>query len=239
VRPTVTDPGPAALRPAGVEQGLDEVEQGLDEDERRGDEDEGRLDEDDMAPAPMAMFAKWYVEARASGEAEADAMSLATVGNDGLPSVRTVLLKAADARGFVVYTNYRSRKGADLDARPVAAVSWRWAVLGRQVRATGWVEPLPLEESDAYFASRPRGSQLGAWASPQSQVIEGRSVLEARLAEVEERFAGHVVPRPLWWGGLRIAPSTVEFWQGRASRLHDRLRYRLDAERWIVERLAP
>jgi pyridoxamine 5'-phosphate oxidase len=200
---------------------------------------EATLDEADMVSTPMAMFNRWYGEARASGESEPDALSLATVGDDGLPAVRTVLLKVADARGFVVYTNYRSRKGADLDARPVVALSWRWALLGRQVRATGWVEPVVAEESDAYFASRPRASQLGAWASPQSQVIQGRQVLEDRVAEMEQRFAGQVVPRPLWWGGLRVAPAVVEFWQGRTSRLHDRLRYRQEAGAWVVERLAP
>jgi pyridoxamine 5'-phosphate oxidase len=187
----------------------------------------------------MVAFHRWFAEAQASGEAEAEAVSLATVGRDGLPAVRFVLLKRADDRGFVVYTNYRSKKGADIDAHPVAALAFRWPVLQRQVRATGWVEPVTPEESDAYFASRPRLSQLGAWASPQSEVIDGRGELLSRLTDAERRFAGRDVPRPPWWGGLRIEPSVVEFWQGRDNRLHDRLRYRRDGERWVIERLAP
>jgi pyridoxamine 5'-phosphate oxidase len=197
------------------------------------------FDEGSMASTPMVTFTRWFAQAQASGEAEAEVVSLATVGNDGLPAVRFVLLKAADARGFVVYSNYRSKKGADIDAHPVAALAFRWALLNRQVRATGRVKPLAPEESDAYFASRPRLSQLGAWASPQSQVIDGRLELQRRLTDAEERFAGHEVPRPPWWGGLRIEPSVVEFWQGRDNRLHDRLRYRRDGEGWLIERLAP
>jgi len=200
-----------------------------------------QLDEAAMPPTPMVMFNRWFDDARNSGEAEAEAVSLATVGGDGFPSVRFVLLKSADEHGFVVYSNYRSRKGADIDAHPVASLAFRWALLHRQVRATGRVAPVAPEVSDAYFASRPRLSQLGAWASPQSQVIDGRGELHRRLREVEQRFAGRDIPRPPWWGGLRIEPSAVEFWQGRDNRLHDRLRYRREEvnEGWLIERLAP
>lgn len=199
------------------------------------------LDEAAMPAAPMLMFTRWFAQARSSGEAEAETVSLATVGSDGFPAVRFVLLKSADDQGFVVYTNYRSKKGADIDAHPVASLAFRWALLHRQVRATGRVVPVAPEVSDAYFAGRPRLSQLGAWASPQSQVIDGRGDLHRRLTEVEQRFAGRDIPRPLWWGGLRIEPSAVEFWQGRDNRLHDRLRYRRDPDHdgWLIERLAP
>ena len=207
------------------------------------------LDESAMPTTPMAMFTRWFGEARESGEAEAETLSLATVGSDGLPAVRFVLLKSADEQGFVVYTNYRSKKGADIDAHPAASLAFRWALLHRQVRATGRVVPVAPEVSDAYFASRPRLSQLGAWASPQSKVIDSRAELHRRLTEVEQRFAGRDVPRPLWWGGLRIEPSVVEFWQGRDNRLHDRLQYRRETDKeagnragndgWLIERLAP
>jgi pyridoxamine 5'-phosphate oxidase len=188
----------------------------------------------------MAQFQRWFDQARQAGGPEPDAMSLATVGDGGMPSLRFVLLKGADESGFSFYTNYRSAKALDIDANPVAAIAFRWSALERQVRAAGQVVVTTPEESDAYFASRARESQLGAWASEQSRVIAGRSVLEERLAEMEARFAGVEVPRPPWWGGLRLVPATVEFWQGRPGRLHDRLRYRrADNERWVIERLAP
>lgn len=187
----------------------------------------------------MAHFARWFSEARDSGEPEPEAMALSTAGAGGVPSCRFVLLKAADERGFVFYTNYRSAKGRELDANPVAALAFRWQILGRQVRAVGAVQVLSAGESDSYFATRPRGARLGAWASPQSQVLAGRSQLERRVEEVTRRYAGTEVPRPPWWGGLRVVPDAVEFWQGRADRLHDRFRYQRDDGGWIVQRLAP
>lgn len=204
-----------------------------------GSEGRRTLDVDGLAAAPMVQFRRWYTEAEAAGQPEPDAMSVATVGATGWPSSRFVLLKAADERGFTFYTNYRSAKGGELDANPVAAIAFRWQVVDRQVRAVGIVEVTSPEESDAYFASRARGSQLGAWTSDQSQVIESRSVIETRLAEVEVRFAGVDVPRPPWWGGLRVVPTMVEYWQSRPNRLHDRLRYTRDGEAWLIQRLAP
>jgi pyridoxamine 5'-phosphate oxidase len=164
---------------------------------------------------------------------------LATATPDGAPSARAVLLKGVDERGFAVFTNLESRKGRELDANPRAALVFLWPALGRQVRVEGASEPLDRPEVDAYFATRPRGSQIGAWASPQSSVIPGRDDLEARVAETEERFGAGEVPAPRFWGGYRIRPEAVEFWQHRDDRLHDRLRYRRSADGWTVERLAP
>jgi pyridoxamine 5'-phosphate oxidase len=179
-------------------------------------------------------------------------MCVATVAADGAPSARMVLLKQVDRRGFAFYTNYRSRKGEELQADPRAALVWRWFPLERQVRVTGAAEVVSAAESDAYFATRPRGAQIGAWASPQSHVLSGREALEDLVAEVTTRFGDRPIPRPPWWGGMRVVPDTVEFWQGRASRLHDRLCYRRSARArgdtgdvggdgtgWTVERLAP
>ncbi len=192
---------------------------------------------------PMAQFQRWFAAAAAAGQPEPEAMSLATVGPGGVPSARFVLLRGADERGFTFYTNYRSPKAQEVDANPAAALAFRWATLDRQVRASGRVEVASPAESDAYFASRPRPSQLGAWASEQSQVIGSRQELESRLAEMERRFAGAEVPRPPWWGGLRVVPAVVEFWQGRAGRLHDRIRYRQgdgpEGVNWTMQRLAP
>jgi pyridoxamine 5'-phosphate oxidase len=197
------------------------------------------LDEGSLAAMPMEQFARWLAAAGDAGEPEPEAMAVSTVGADGVPACRFVLMKAADQRGLVFYTNYRSDKGRQLEDRPVAAATFRWYRLGRQVRAAGGVEKVSAEESDAYFSTRPRGAQLGAWASPQSQVLAGREVLEERLAEVTERFAGGEVPRPPWWGGLRLIPDRVEFWQNRPDRLHDRFRYRAGAGGWSIERLSP
>lgn len=197
------------------------------------------LAEEGLAATAMAQFARWYAEAQASGEEEPEAMALSTVSAEGLPSVRFVLLKAADERGFVFFTNFRSAKGRHVEAHPVAALAFRWPILGRQVRAAGAVQAASAAESDSYFATRPRGAQLGAWASEQSQVISGRAALEARMQEVAERFAGGDVPRPPWWGGLRVVPDQVEFWQNRPDRLHDRIRFRRRPGGWVVERLAP
>ena len=157
---------------------------------------------------------------------------------DGRPGARTVLLKGVDDRGFVFYTNLDSRKGREARANPSAAIVFPWHDMGRQVRAEGEIAEVDAAQSDAYFASRPRGAQLGAWASPQSEVVAGRAELEAAYAELEARYPG-AVPRPPHWGGLRVCPESVEFWQGRPSRLHDRLRYRREPDRWVVERLAP
>lgn len=192
-----------------------------------------------MDANPVAQFRKWFDEALEAGQPEPEAMALATTGDDG-PSVRFVLLKAFDHRGFVFYTNYHSRKGAELGGRPRAALAWRWALLDRQVRVSGLVERVSAEESDAYFASRPRGSAIGAWASEQSTVIPDRSVLEARVTELEARFGTEAQPpRPPWWGGFRVLPRRFEFWQARTNRLHDRFQYRPGDTGWVIERLSP
>ena len=198
------------------------------------------LSEADLAPDPFAQFQAWFDTALAAGLPEPNAMTLDTATPDGRPSARMVLIKGVDPRGFVFYTNYESRKGRELEANPWAALVFYWPELERQIRIEGRVERVAAEESDAYFASRPLGSRLGAWASPQSQVIPGRDVLEARLRDLEARFASGDVPRPPHWGGYRVVPEAVEFWQGRPSRLHDRLRYTRQADgRWAIERLAP
>lgn len=191
-------------------------------------------------PDPIAQFSAWFDDAHAVRESEPEAMALATVSADGTPSLRWVLLKAFDERGFVFYSNERSAKGTDLDAHPVAALAWRWYHLERQVRVVGPVTAVDPAQSDAYFATRPRGAQVGAWASDQSAVIDDRALLEARVVDTERRFAGSDVPRPPHWRGFRVAPATLEFWQGRRDRIHDRVRYRPDAlGGWRRERLAP
>lgn len=197
------------------------------------------LDEGDVAADPMAQFLAWFEEARAARLREPNAMTLATATPDGAPSARVVLLKGVDERGFVFFTDYRSRKGAELEANPRAALVFFWAELERQVRVTGTVARVAREESEAYYASRPLGSRLGAWASHQSRVIGGRDELERSAAEIAERFAEGDVPLPPHWGGYRVAPESVEFWQGRASRLHDRLRYERRDGGWRIERLSP
>jgi pyridoxamine 5'-phosphate oxidase len=170
---------------------------------------------------------------------EPNAVQLATADAEGRPSVRTVLVKSFDQRGVVFYTNYRSAKARDLAARPYASAVFVWLPLERQVRLSGPVAPLSRAETEAYFAARPRGSQLGAWASPQSEVVASRAALDAAYTEVERRFAGEDVPAPPHWGGYRLTPDAVEFWQGRPDRLHDRLRFRRAQAGWTVERLAP
>jgi len=188
---------------------------------------------------PHLLFATWFAQAVEIETTEANAMMLATVDEQGQPHVRTLLLKGFDERGFVFFTNYQSAKGEQLTAQPLAAMTFWWHDLERQVRIEGRVEKVSDEESDVYFHSRPAGSRLGAWASPQSQVIAGREVLEQRLAALEVQYAEEQPPRPPHWGGYRVVPHLIEFWQGRASRLHDRLRYRLQDGHWLRERLAP
>ena len=188
---------------------------------------------------PFAFFEQWFDEARAAGVREPNAMTLATVGADGQPAARIVLLKGQNARGFVFYTNYESRKGDDLAAHPHAALVFWWEPLERQVRIEGTVEKVAAKLSDAYFASRPRGSRLGAWASDQSRVVDDRAELEARLDEVEEEYDDGHIPRPPHWGGYRVLPTRFEFWQGRPNRLHDRLEYIPADGAWTIRRLAP
>ena len=198
----------------------------------------GGLTEADVAPDPTTQFRRWLGEAIAAGLTEPNAMVLATAGAEGAPSARTVLLKDVGEAGFTFFTNLGSRKGRELAANPRASLLFPWHVLDRQVTVTGAVVRVPDDAADAYFAARPREAQLGAWASAQSRVIGDRQELEVRLAEAGRRFPG-AVPRPAHWGGFTVVPATVEFWQGRPGRLHDRLRYRAAPEGWVLERLAP
>jgi len=206
-------------------------------DERKSYERDA-LEEAEAALDPLRQFQSWMDEAFAAKVPEPNAMTLATVGADGRPSTRIVLIKGFDSRGLVWFTNYESRKGRELAAHPVAALQFHWVELERVVRIEGTVERVDDAESDAYFASRPLDSRIGAWASPQSEVIASRGVLVANAAKVSARFLLNP-PRPPHWGGFRLQPDTWEFWQGRKSRLHDRLRYRLDGGTWRRERLAP
>ena len=199
----------------------------------------GSLDESEAASEPLQQFARWLGEALADGLPEPNAMTLATVGPEGRPSTRIVLIKDYDARGLVWYTNYDSRKGRELAAHPWAALQFHWVEMERVVRIEGRVERVAEAESDAYFKVRPLGSRLGAWASPQSRVIDGRGELERLLAETERRFMDSAPHCPEHWGGYRLLPQRMEFWQGRPSRLHDRLNYRLESGKWLRERLAP
>lgn len=189
---------------------------------------------------PIKQFSVWFGEAAAANIRDVNAMSLATVSPDGAPSSRIVLLKGMSERGFVFFTNYASDKGRELEANPRAALNYYWAQLERQIRIAGAVEKTTSAESEEYFRSRPLGSQLGAWASRQSEAIVDRATLEANLAEVTQRFAGGAVPLPPHWGGYRVVPGTIEFWQGRTNRLHDRFRYTRQSEGlWSIERLSP
>lgn len=201
------------------------------------------LSERDLNPEPVRQFAVWFNEAVRANPGhgfEANMMTLATSSPDGLPSARTVLLKEFDQRGFVFYTNYRSPKALDLAANPRAALVFHWPVLKRQVRITGTVSKISHAESEAYFRRRPRGSQLGAAVSDQSRVLNDRAELERKLTELDQQLAGCNVPMPADWGGYRLAPDWIEFWQGRTNRLHDRLRYKgLTDGTWKIERLAP
>ena len=194
----------------------------------------------DLDPDPIKQFSNWFTAAIEAGIRDVNAMSLATAGPDAKPTVRIVLLKGFDQNGFVFFTNYESEKGKQLAANPYAAMAFYWIELDRQIRIGGEVEKTSREESQIYFHSRPIGSQLGAWASRQSDVIDGRRVLDARMSEMTERFANKTIPVPPHWGGYRLKPDVFEFWQGRPNRLHDRFRYTRQANgSWLIERLAP
>jgi pyridoxamine 5'-phosphate oxidase len=197
------------------------------------------LSESDVHASPVAQFSQWWDEALASQIDEVNAMTLSTINAAGRPSARIVLLKGFDEKGFVFYTNYESDKGQQLDANPYASLVFFWKELERQVRIEGRCERVSSEESDEYFYSRPLGSRLGAWASPQSRVIETREILDKNAATLLERYASGEVPRPPHWGGYRVVADTIEFWQGRSNRLHDRIKYSHQDVAWTIERLAP
>lgn len=197
------------------------------------------LSETDVDAHPIDQFSKWWDEALISKIDEVNAMTLATVSHDGRPSARIVLLKGFDDNGFVFFTNYESEKGQQLLNQPFASLVFFWKELERQVRIEGACQKVSDRESDEYFNSRPQGSQLGAWASPQSRVIEGRSVLEENIKQLEIRFSKETIQRPSHWGGFRVIPDKIEFWQGRSSRLHDRILYQKSSDGWAISRLAP
>jgi len=198
------------------------------------------LAEADADPDPIEQFDKWFNEALAANLHEPNAVTLATATRDGRPSARVVLLKGYDDRGFVFYTSYDGRKSRELEENPRCTLVFYWGELERQVRIEGRAKRISGEESDAYYRSRPRGSQLGSWASAQSRSVEDRGILEKRLRELDATYEGSEIPRPPFWGGYRIEPGAIEFWQGRENRLHDRLLYsRVDSGGWRIERLQP
>jgi len=199
---------------------------------------DGTLEAEDLGPDPIAAFRTWLADAEAAGVPLPNAMALATADADGLPSVRHVLLRGVDEHGFVFFTNRESRKGRQLAENASTALVFLWKELDRQVSVTGRAEPVDDDASDAYFATRPRDARIGAWASPQSASIRDRDELDRRVSEAEARFPGDV-PRPPYWGGYVVRPETIEFWQGRRHRLHDRILYTREATGWRVERLAP
>ena len=198
------------------------------------------LERKDLKEDPIVQFENWFAQAKESGMIEPNAMTLATVNAQGQPSVRTVLLKFFDADGFVFYTNYESKKAKDMAENPKVSLLFPWLDLQRQVKIIGYVEKVPTAQSVKYFLSRPRGSQLGAWCSNQSSVITTRSLLQAKFDEMKRKFEGKEVPLPSFWGGYRVIPQEIEFWQGRKNRLHDRFNYALKEDgSWSIERLAP
>lgn len=199
----------------------------------------GALDLHDLAADPVEQFQRWFNEAVEAEVLEPNAMTLATASAEGTPSARMVLLKEVDARGFTFFTNTLSRKGSELEENPRAALVFWWGVIERQVRIEGKVERVSNSEADLYFASRPRGSRLGAWASPQSEPVASRAALDQALEEITNLYPDDNVPRPPHWGGYRVVPVAIEFWQGRSSRLHDRFRYTHEEESWKIERLGP
>jgi pyridoxamine 5'-phosphate oxidase len=209
--------------------------------DRRVQYETAGLDRGDLDTDPIVQWHAWYDQAASAGVAEPNAMSVATIDQHSVPDSRVVLARAVDARGFVFYTNYDSAKSQQLLMKPVASAVFAWLDLHRQVRVRGTVQRISDNESDEYFASRPRESQIGAWASPQSQPIADRTVIEARVAEFRAKFENQDVPRPANWGGWCLAPNSIEFWQGRPSRLHDRFVYDFDAttKKWKIQRLAP
>ena len=197
------------------------------------------LTEEEAGKDPFALFDRWFRDARQAGLYLPESIAVATSTADGKPSVRQLLLKAFDDRGFVFYTNYDSRKGAEIEENPFAALAVHWPILQRQVRINGTVEKTSAEESRAYFDSRPRGSRIGAWASDQSSVVGSRNELERKFKETQERFPSGDVPLPPFWGGYRLIPETIEFWQGRVNRMHDRLRFTRASDGWTIDRLCP
>ncbi|MEM0993227.1 MAG: pyridoxamine 5'-phosphate oxidase [Bacteroidota bacterium] len=203
--------------------------------------EQSTLERSEVADDPIRQFKTWMEAAIAAAIKEPNAMTLATADASGRPSARVVLLKGISEEGFIFYTNYESQKGKELLENPQAALVFNWLDLEQQIRIQGSVEKIPTAASEAYFQSRPKGSQIGAWASPQSRVIEDRSILEQQVEQLQKTYAeAEKLPRPPHWGGFLLRPQVIEFWQGRSSRLHDRIRYRLDkAQNWVIERLAP
>lgn len=205
----------------------------------RKDYTQAGLNREDLNESPFIQFDTWFKQAQMAQLNEVNAMSISTVSKEGIPSSRTVLLKIYDDKGFVFFTNYQSQKAKEIEQNPHVALLFPWLPLERQVRITGHVEKISKKESFAYFTSRPHGSQLGAWISPQSQIIESREFLKMKLAEMKAKFSSGNIPLPNAWGGYRIKPTKFEFWQGRSSRLHDRFIYEIDNNHWHIKRLAP